>query len=191
MEIKHILMIACLFLIEPVIACSCFFIDSTYAEEIMKEVDFVVVGRAIKNVGFSQEVNSRWDKENRGFDVQFEVDSIIKGDLMSKSLIVKQFGGNCDQIFKFGEQYLVIGYEIEKFIDKTPKQRKPKKGEIPENQIPPPPPSVYSRTAVFYNSGHKEVSFWNNKAKKNIVLETSMCSSFPIDSATAGYFLKK
>lgn len=191
MRIKHFLMIAFLFLIEPVIGCSCFSIDSTYAKEIIKEADYVVIGRAVKNIGFSNEINSMWDSENQGFDILFEVDSVIKGDLISKSLLVKQFGGNCDQIFKFGEQHLVIGNEIEKFVDKTPKQRKSKKGGIQEDQIPPPPPSVYSKTAVFYNRGHKEVNFWNKKAKKSIVITTSMCLTFPINSTLARDFFKK
>ncbi|MEB2776787.1 hypothetical protein SYJ56_15785 [Algoriphagus sp. D3-2-R+10] len=139
----------------------------------MSEVEFVIIGHAVKNVGLNTEVNGMWDQHNRGYNVLFEIDSVIKGNLESKMIIVKQFGGNCDQIFKFGEPYLIVGNQLEEFVNKTPKRRKPKKGEIPPASMP----SVYSKTAIFYDSSDDEVNYWQELANEQIILNTSMCSS--------------
>jgi hypothetical protein len=174
---------------ERVIACTCFPLDSLSAKQMINEVDFVVIGHAIKNIGSNPEVNKMWDQLNQGYNVLIEIDSIVKGNLKSKTIFVRQFGGNCDQIFKFGEQYLIVGNQLEKFVYRTPKSRKNKKVEIPTTDMPPPPPSVYSKTAIFYDSSQEEVSFWNELAYEQIIVNTSMCSSFYVTSKIASFFL--
>lgn len=174
---------------ERVIACTCFPLDSLSAKQMINEVDFVLIGHAIKNIGFNSEENEIRDQRNQGYDVLIEIDSIVKGNLKSKTIFVRQFGGNCDQIFKFGEQYLIVGNQLEKFVLRTPKRRKNKKGEIPLTDMPPPPPSAYSKTAIFYDSSQEEVSYWDELAEQQIVVSTSRCSSFYVTSKTASYFL--
>ena len=191
MKFKIFMLFECFFIVKPAITCTCFPIESVSAKELMEEVEFVVIGRAVKNIGFNREVNSIWDQEKKGFDILFEVDSVLKGDVKSEFLIVKQFEGNCDQIFKFGVKYLVLGNELERFVNLTPKQSNSRKREIPESYIPPPPPSIYSKILAINNMSQKEVNFWNKKAKKNLILRTSMCSSFTTNSNSARYFLKK
>lgn len=154
----------------------------------MDEVDFLVIGHAVKNIGFNPEVNEMWDNRNQGYNVLIEVDSIVKGNLKSKTIYVRQFGGDCDQIFKFGEQYLIVGNQLAKFVLRSTKRRRNKKGEIPPTDMPPPPPSIYSKTAIFYDSNKKEVSYWNELANEQIIVSTSMCSSFSVTNKIATYF---
>jgi hypothetical protein len=155
----------------------------------MNEAGFVVIGHAVKNVGFNNEVNDIWDQQNGGYDVLFKVDSVIKGNLNLKTIVIKQFGGNCDRIFKFGKKYLIVGNQLETFVNKTPKRKKIKEGEIPPNSMPPPPPSVNSKTAIFNDGSDDEMRYWNNLANEHVILNTSMCSSFLVNSKNASYFL--
>lgn len=187
---RYLLQIILLAVAECANACVCFPIDSTSANELMNEVEFIIVGRAVKNVGFNSEVNGMWNHRNRGFNVLIQIDSVIQGNVELKTVIIKQFGGNCDQIFEFGEQYLIIGSQLDEFVNRTPKRRKTKEEEIPHTSIPPPPPSVYSKTAIFYNSSDEEVHFWSALAEEQVILNTSMCSSFYITSKIADYFLE-
>lgn len=169
-------------------ACECFSIDSLSANELMNEVEFVVIGHAIRNVGVNSEVNSTWDQRGRGYNVLIEIDSVIKGDINSKTLIIRQFGGSCDQMFEFDEQYLIVGNQLENFVNGTPKRDKDKEGEIPPTSMPPQPPSVHSKTATFYESSDEEVIYWNALANHQIILNTSICSSFLLDTGMHATF---
>lgn len=189
MKLKPLLLFILLAVAGRVNACQCFPIDSASANELMHEVEFIITGHAVSNVGFNSEVNGMWDQRSKGYNVLIEIDSVIKGNVDSKTLIVKQFGGNCDQIFEFGEQYLIVGNQLDKFVNRTPRRRKTKEGEIPPTSMPSPPPSVHSKTAIFYDSSDEEVGFWNEQANKQVILNTSMCSSFYVTSRNASYFL--
>lgn len=181
-------MILALILAERSHACTCFPIDSLSAKELKKEVEFPIIGRAVKNVNYNTEVNDMWDKSNRGYNVLFKIDSIVKGKLKTKTIVIKQFGGNCDRIFEFGKQYLIVGNKLEKFINRTPKREKTKV-EIPITVTQPPPPGVYSKTAIFYDSNEDEVRYWNDLAKQQVIINTSSCSSFHINNSYTRYFL--
>lgn len=166
-------------------ACVCFDIDSVSARGLIERAEFVIIGRAIENVGYDVEVNAMWDEQGRGFDVLFKVDSVLKGDVHAESIYVKQFGGNCDRVFEFGEQYLIIGRQLDKFVGITLEQGNLKEGEIP----PPPPPSIYSKTVTFYDRNKKDIKYWNELAGESVIINTSACSSFSLTSGAAGYFL--
>lgn len=190
MRLKHLLLIILLVVAERVNACECFPIDSASANELMNEVEFVIIGHAVRNIGFNSEVNGMWDQRNRGYNVLIEIDSVIKGDVDSKAVIVKQFGGNCDQIFEFGEQYLIVGNQLDKFVNRTPRYERTNDEELPPTSLPPPPPpSIYDKTVTFYSNSDEEVKFWNGLANEQIILNTSMCSSFFVTSKKASYFL--
>lgn len=189
MRLRHLLLIFSLVVTERVNACVCFPIDSISAIELMKEVEFVIIGHAVKNIGSNVELNRMWDKGNRGYNVLIEIDSVLKGNLDSKTIVVHQFGGNCDQNFEFGEQYLIVGNKLEQFVNGTPKKKKTNKREIPLSSMPPPPPSLYSKTAIFYDSSDDEIKYWNELANEKIIINTSMCSSFYATSKIASYFL--
>jgi len=190
MRLKYLLLALTLIVAEQANACECFPIDSASASELMNEVDFVIIGHAIKNVGFNSEVNGMWDQRHRGYNVLIEIDSVIKGNAVSKTVIVKQFGGNCDQIFEFGEKYLIVGNRLNKFVNRTPIKERTNEEELPPNSLPPPPPpSINNKTVTFYNNSDNEVQFWNELANEHEVLNTSMCSSFELTSRNANYFL--
>lgn len=190
MRLKHLLLIISLVVAELANACECFPIDSASASELMNEVEFVIIGHAVSNVGFNSEVNGMWDQRNKGYNVLIEVDSVIKGNVNSKTVVVKQFGGNCDQIFQFGEKYLIVGNQFDKFVNRTPKYERTNEEELPPTSLPPPPPpSINDKTVIFYNNSDEEVQFWNELANEQIILNTSMCSSFYLTSRNARYFL--
>lgn len=189
MRFKYLLLTITLVIAEQANACECFPIDSASARELMNEIDFVIIGHAIRNVGFNSEVNGMWDQRNRGYNVLIEIDSVIKGNAVSKTVIVKQFGGNCDQIFEFGEQYLIVGNRINKFVNRTPIKERTNDEELPPNSLPPPPPSINDKTVTFHNNSDDEVQFWNELVNEQVILNTSMCSSFQLTSMTANYFL--
>ena len=177
--------------VDRVNACECFSIDSISAKELANEVEFVIIGHAVKNVEFYSEVNRMWDQREQGYNVLIEVDSVVKGNVKSKNIVIKQFGGNCDQIFEFGEQYLIIGNQLEKFINKTPKRPKTIEGEIPLTSVPPPPPSIHDTKVYLFNNEKEEVDYWNKLANESIIINTSMCSSFAVESWNAKYFLEQ
>jgi hypothetical protein len=190
MRFKYLLLTITLIIAEQANACECFPIDSASARELMNEVDFVIIGHAIRNVGFNSEVNGMWDQRKRGYNVLIEIDSVIKGKAVSKTVIVKQFGGNCDQIFEFGEQYLIVGNRLNKFVNRTSIKKRTNDEELPPNSLPPPPPpSINDKTVTFHNNSDDEVQFWNELANEQVILNTSMCSSFQLTSRTANYFL--
>jgi len=190
MRIKHITLIISLLAFERANACQCFPIDSASAIELINEVEFVIIGHAINNVGFNSEVNSMWNQRQKGFNVLIKIDSVIKGRLDSKTVVVKQFGGNCDQIFEFGEQYLIVGNQLKKFVNGTPKNQRTNDEELPPTSLPPPPPpSINDQAVTFYDSSNEEVGYWNKLANEQVILNTSMCSSFFITSKNASYFL--
>lgn len=191
MRFKSFLLLIILLAAERSDACVCFPIDSISAKELMNEVEYVIVGHAVKNVGFKSEVNAMWNRRKEGYDVMFEVDSVIAGNVNSKTIIIRQFGGNCDQIFEFGEQYLILGDQLEKVLNGTPSQKRAKVGEILPSPMPPPPPSISSKVAVLYNSSDDEVKFWNELISREIVIYTSMCSIFLVNSTNAGFFMGK
>lgn len=189
MRLKHLFLIISLVVAEHANACECFPIDSASASELMNEVEFVIIGHAVSNVGFNSEVNGMWDQRNKGYNVLIEVDSVIKGNVNSKTVVVKQFGGNCDQIFGFGEQYLIVGNQLDKFVNRTPKYERTNDEELPSTSLPPPPPSINDKTVTFYSNSDEEVKFWNGLANEQIILNTSMRSSFFVTSKKASYFL--
>ena len=171
-------------------ACTCFDIDSASAQQLIHEVEFVIIGHPMKNVEFIDEIRNNWDRKEKGYEVVFEIDSVIKGELPFHKIILNQFSnGNCSRLFEFGEQYLIFGTRLTEFINRTPEEPNTQEGEIPPTFDEGPPPSV-SQTKMFcYNNEQEEVDYWNVLANENVVIYTSQCSSFFINSKAAEYFL--
>ncbi|MCB0495794.1 MAG: hypothetical protein KDC79_06640 [Cyclobacteriaceae bacterium] len=166
-------------------ACTCE-TDSTVIRKYMEDAEYIVIGHAIKNIDYNNEVRESWDKRNSGFEVVFVVDSIIKGEIESNEILINQFGeGNCSQLFEFGERYILFGNRLKKFINRTPKIPKVKKGEIPATLEPPPPPSIFETIMYCYNNKDNEIRYWNKLAESKIVLHSSQCSTFNMNSLLA------
>ncbi len=189
---KYFVFIGLLLAFSNTFACECFPIDSLSAENILKDYEFAIIGSAIKNINYSPEINEMWDSSKQGYEVVIVVDSVIKGDLSSKEIVINQFSnGNCSQIFEFGKPYLILGNRLSTFINRTPDLLEPEDGEILVEYPPPPPNSIQNSTMYCFNNDQEEIDYWNELASEYLVLYTSQCVSFETSRRYASYFLKK
>lgn len=192
MKIKQLIILGFLLLnLQLANACSCMEIDSASAKELLEEVEIIIIGQAVQNADFNPEVRANWDRRNKGLNVVFKVDSVLKGCKELKEVILNQFSnGNCGEYFKFGQQYLILGTRLLEFVNKTPEQVKFEKGVIPIEYPSPPPSSILNSKMLCFNNSQEEVDYWEQLAKYNIVLFTSQCSSFSMNGKSANYFFQ-
>ncbi len=172
-------------------ACTCFPLDSTTIDALLNEVEFVLIGHPKENLNFNREIRNNWNLENEGIEIIFKVDSVLKGNVPQNEVTINQFNeGNCTQVFQFGEQYLVLGNRINKFIDVSPPSRKSSHRDITIS-LPPLPPNLENGIMYSQTYKRKEIKYWNKLAKKNIVINTSDCSSYFLASQSANLIVKR
>ncbi len=189
---KYFVFVGLLLALNNTFACECFPIDSLSAENILKNYEFSIIGSAIKNINYNTEDNEWWDSSKQGYEVVIVIDSVIKGDLSSKEIVINQFSnGNRSQLFEFGKSYFILGNRLNKFINRTSKLLEQKDGEIPVSLPPPPPNSIRNSTMYCYNNDQEEIDYWNELAAEYLILYTFQCVSFKASSQHASYFLKK
>lgn len=161
-------------------ACVCADSDKETVKAIFENSDFIVIGKAITNINFNPKVEQLLNLDNKGADVLFQIDSVLKGDIQkSDKLFIYQFAGSCTRTFKFGESYLIFGNSI-KIFKKGKYVGKASKGEIPP---PPPPPYVFNGELELY-ADRQTIKFLNKQATKYKTITTDLCSSVNVDSGT-------
>lgn len=189
---KYFVFVGLLLAFNNIFACECFPIDSLSAENILEDYEYAIIGSAIKNINYDPEVNEMWDNFKQGYEVVIVVDSVIKGHLSSKTIIINQFSnGNCSQLFEFGKPYLILGNRLTKFINRTPELPEQKDGEIPVSLPPPPPNSIRNSAMYCYYIGQEEIDNWNELAAEYLIVYTNQCVSFNAKSQYARYFLNQ
>ncbi|WPP49670.1 hypothetical protein [Catalinimonas niigatensis] len=174
------------------ICCECPSTNEESVKRTFEKAEIIVIGHAVRNMNYNVEVRKSWDNRSQGFDFLFKVDSVLKGDTTIKEIIVTQLlSDGCSRRFDFGEPMILSGTSITKFVNRTPKRPKLNEGEIPPTETPPPPPGYASGPTLFlYNSKQEEADYWNELAKNNTVISSSLCTSYYVNSEAGAYFLK-
>ena len=179
-------------------ACTCGTMDKTTAERIYKLADYVIIGTIIENVHHDEQFKLYLDKNNYGREVKIKVDSVLKGTINSKYVIVNQTDeGNCFRSFKFGKKYLIVGYQIKGYknivnttynsqnkrpdsVNKIPITKRINSGERRLER--------FRENFLYINDGLEIATFWNNLAKESPIIKTNICLSNYSNSEFAELF---
>jgi len=167
---KLVILIFCLLILSvtPIFSCSCDTIDKDAVESLMKEVDYILIGKATSNLYHSDYLTQFHNSRESGTNVLFEIDSVIKGDadLVKGKVFIYQFGGNCDRVFDFDETYLVFGRKINTFKEV---------GYDEDN-------AILKEGVLTIHAEKEKVSFLKEQTKKLKIITTGYCVSFYTNS---------
>ena len=180
MTIKLVFILSLLLIPNFAMACECSEkADNSGALELANRSDIIVLGRALELLD-----SSKYDQ--RAVNVIFKIDSVIKGPADLDQIIINQFTtGNCVKIFEIGEQYLITGLKIEKFVLRLDQKNS-------EDKLAPPPPNrIEENKVICYDCKPKELEYWNGLARTNFIVSTDQCRSFKANSEMANYFRKE
>ncbi len=158
--------------------------------ETLEEVDFAFIGTPLKNVFYLESELEFLNERGEGADVLVKVDSILKGDFKSDTVFVNQVDvGNCLKMFKLGNTYLIIGFEIKQY------KNIPTPMIMPDNDLsppPPPPPFTFNEGIVTDESPTSEYADFNNDLlKRYTAMTTDQCLSFSSGTKISTEFLDK
>jgi len=180
-------------------ACDCSPIDKNKVKLIHLEADYVIIGTVVDNISFNKYRKTYFDTNESSSNVKVKVNSVLKGKVKSKYVIVNQiFQGNCTRSFIFGNKYLIIGYRIEKFINKETSSithYKNKKNDS-LNQIPiterisenTDKENRYFENKVYLNNAKEYTDYWNKLLNEFTIISTNSCVSFYKKSKAAKLF---
>ena len=171
-------------------ACECYSPTKENFKETLLEVDFAFVGTPLKNVFYLESELEYLDNRGTGADILVKVDSVLKGNFKSDTVYVNQVdAGNCLKMFKLGESYLIIGFEIKGYKNVPAPLPTPVGDDSPP---PPPPPVTFENGIVIDGATTTEyVDFQNQMLERYTTLTTDQCLSFNSNSKIAGELLKK
>lgn len=154
MKINIILCLLFLINLKNTNFCSCPDVNKKYIASLKQASDLIIIGKPIENIFLS---NDPMD-----FVVKFKIDSILKGHLSLKEILINQNNaGNCQIGLIKNKEYLITGTKID-FIKQT-----------------------YSITQ---NSHNKKL---DSLIKVDYMLLTNGCRSFKLNSVSAQKILKK
>jgi hypothetical protein len=185
-------------IIFPIIgfACTCFSISKKDARKISRKADYVVLGYATENIHPNDTIKGDWDRMQKGYEVKFKVEKVYKGKIDSEFIYINQFEtGNCVESFEFGKKYIIVGTRIKEFENVRPLNARLefKEDDIFETFPPPPPPPLgglsINKMKCYYEE-KSVVEYWNEIAKREIVVYTNQCSSFYPNSTYGRYFVR-
>ena len=135
--------------------CTCPSLDKKMIKYLKSESDLIVTGKPVKIFNI--------DNAHLGYEmVQFDIDSIIKGDQNISCIMIDQNSvGNCGVFFEIGEEYLITGEKIE-----SAKQ-------------------TYSMTQKSHSNELETI------INENYTISTSNCRSFNLSTIAAKEFLNE
>ena len=161
------------------LACTCEGLDKESAKAMFKEADYVVIGKAVTNIDSDPYFVNQMNLQKEGADVLFQVDSVLKGDILKdEEIFIYQHAGSCTRTFKLGESYLIFGQRIKEVRQAASYNIKAKKGELP----PPPPPPNFEDMKLEIHADKKFIRFLNNQIKRHKTASVSLCSTFYVES---------
>ena len=114
-----------LILILTLLSCKAFSCDcyERNLDEFISIADYVFIGKAVQNISPDAALTDSLDKKRFGSTVEFKVTQIIKGSISDEKIVIDQRGnGNCMRTFRFGDHYLVFGFN-RRVSPSTPEQR--------------------------------------------------------------------
>ncbi|MEK6477517.1 hypothetical protein WJR50_08280 [Catalinimonas sp. 4WD22] len=162
-------------LLNPAIiyACVCDKLEKHDVNALIKEADFVVIGRAIKNIHHQPETAQFFDSKNQGSNVLFVVDSIVKGKLQKDTIFINQYTqGSCTAIFDFDNQYLIIGNEISEY----------KKIDTDSNDMVIPITTIKDGSMKISSKVDFDYKFYQSLTDQYNTVSTSDCRTFNVNS---------
>lgn len=176
-------------------ACDCSPMNREHSKWLMETADLIVLGTALENVHHHDSIRQQRDQTSNGVQIKLKVDKVIKGELSSEIVYVNQFSNhNCSYVFELGKQYVILGTQIQDFMNRSPFSEKDvNKDAIPVTVQEPPPPAIGSQDAkklMVYNIEEESVNFWKKILTGNTVVHTNKCSVFEAGSVSGNYFTK-
>lgn len=162
-------------LLNPAItyACVCEKLEKHDIKALIKEADFVVIGRAVKNIHRQPETAQFFDSKNKGSNVLFVVDSIIKGTLQKDTIFINQYTqGSCTATFVFENQFLILGKEISEY----------QQTYTDNTDMVIPLPEIKDGVMKISNKVDFDYNFYQSLTNQYITVNTSDCRAFSINS---------
>ncbi|BDD05178.1 hypothetical protein [Aureibacter tunicatorum] len=171
---------------QQVFACQCEALDSISVSRIFDKAEYIAIGRAIGLASYDEAFLDNFEENTGGFDVYFQIDSVLKGEFKSKIIVINQMHeGSCRKFFRFGEDYLIIGSEVKKFMHYNAYEEK----NLPSPA--PPCPGMTEVLPLFFPAEKYQADFWNSLINKFGVFVASSCSTFDINSNDAELFFEE
>ncbi|MEP2771604.1 MAG: hypothetical protein ABJH05_05620 [Fulvivirga sp.] len=147
-------------------ACWCIEpIDKEGVQKLINDVDLIFYGSATTSIYLEQELTKFYNNRNNGYNVIMKIDSVIKGDLnVGDEVLIYQNSGDCDELFNYGEQKLILGNTITKF--KT----------SPTLEID------FNEGVVLDHQSEKETKFYNQAIESKTGIWTNSCNVYTPNS---------
>lgn len=178
-------------------ACECEQFDENNIEKLKQKVDYIFIGKVIENINLDNNKISDilWKRNNSANEVVIKVERIIKGKIKAKYIYLSQLNaGNCSRTFKKNQNYIISGFEINEFIDLTPKIEKKENiieeseeneefqiHEIPIEKIKKPE-IEFNKNKFYIKNIEMNIKKWNELSKTETIILTSSCISGTIES---------
>lgn len=170
------------------IACSCPPFRIYSADRIKSENEFILIGTAIENMIFDNGLRHFYNSENKGTEVTFKVEKVLKGEITSPFIVINQFiHGNCARFFQLGEKYVIVGNEIKGFLPNYASLYEYRNFKLAiTHQVLQD--GIYSKKQLTH-SDPKIIKYWNELAKTFQVIDTDACRTFSLNSQNSSLFL--
>ncbi|MBS1979273.1 MAG: hypothetical protein JST46_18025 [Bacteroidetes bacterium] len=95
-------------------SCMC---NKVKSRKMYKDSDYVIIGRALKNLRLDSMVGKLLDLKGGGGNVSFQIQKVLKGTIDKEIVAIIQDGSSCTMWFKFGDSYLIFGKKREHMYD--------------------------------------------------------------------------
>lgn len=159
--------------------------------KMIENADIVVEGTPNSLIKHNISSKKSETMKKEGINILFNVTSVIKGNLKKKMIAINQGESrNCAQLYKIGNRYLVLGYEIKGFKSKKKQYNSAIKSNI---NLPPPPGGEIDKNGILtsFNYDKVEVDYWEILIKTYKVYTTTSCSTFHPNSEIAKMIRKQ
>ena len=200
---KQTILVLIILFTTKLFACECGDINEKNIEKLKEKVNYIFIGKVVENINLENNEISDilWKRNNSANEVVIKVEKIIKGKIKAKYIYLNQLNaGNCSRTFKKGKKYVISGFEINEFINLSPKT-KATESYNEENevlQIREIPFDKIKKTEIGFKENkfyvkNIEMNFnkWNKLSKTKIVILTNSCISGTMESNFAKYITKK
>ena len=191
---KQTILVLIILFTTKLFACECGEINEKNIEKLKEKVDYIFIGKVVKNINLENNELSDilWKRNNSANEVVIKVEKIIKGKIKAKYIYLNQLNaGNCSRTFKKNQNYIISGFEINEFIDLSPKTEKKEnnneeneKFQIQEILIEKikKPEIEFKKNKFYIKNIEMNIKKWNELSKTKTVILTSSCISGTMQS---------
>jgi hypothetical protein len=194
---KQTILILIILFTTKLFACECEEINEKNIEKLKQKVDYIFIGKVVENINLDNNEISEilWKRNNSANEVIIKVERIIKGKIKAKYIYLNQLNaGNCSRTFKKNQNYIISGFEINEFIDLSPKTEKKRNNieeseenegfqiqEIPIEKIKKPE-IEFKKSKFYIRNIEMNIKKWNELSKTKTVILTNSCISGTMES---------